>query len=239
MSLLGDEEIRLAVNSGSLVIDPFEETKLQAASYDVRLGKRAIITKSLSLDELRGRIEGGTAPELDVESERSITIPGGGFALVTSRERIVTDGIHVGHIGMKTYYVRKGLTLLSGLQIDPWWDGVLVVGLANVSPRNIVLEYEDDLCTIEFHRLNSAVQQRVPSEYMSEQREGRLPRADRDYLRTIETMSVSDLTQALLRLSSNVEAISGHFNRFWIGFGTVILVTLLTFVLALLQMITR
>lgn len=220
-----------------LVLNPFDENSLKAASYDIRLGKRAIITKSLSLEELRGRVERDAIPELDVERERSITIPGGGFALVTSLEQIGTDGSHVGHIGMKTYYVRKGLTLLSGLQIDPWWDGVLVVGLANVSPRSITLEYGDELCTIEFHRLNLAVEKRVPSEYMEEQREGRIPRADRDYLRTIETMSVSDLTQALLRLSSNVETISNQFRWFWVGFATVILVTLLTFVLALIQII--
>jgi len=237
MSLLSQGEIREALQHGGLGIEPFRENNLQAASYDVRLGKRAIITKSLSLAELKDRVADNTVPELDVETERSITIPGGGFALVTTLERITTDGSHVGHIGMKTYYVRKGLTLLSGLQIDPWWDAPLVVGLANVSPRSITLEYEDDLCTIELHRLNEAVPKRIPSGYMTEQREGRIPRSDRDYLRTIETMSVSDLTQALLRLSTNVEGLSRQFKGFWIGFATVIIMTLLAAMLALVQII--
>ena len=237
MSLLSDREVRSALDGQSIKLDPFNEDGLKAASYDIRLGKKAIITKSLSLDELRDRIEKEIVPELDVERERSITIPGGAFALVTTLERIATDGSHVGHIGMKTYYVRKGLTLLSGLQIDPWWDGVLVLGLANVSPQMITLEYQDDLCTIEFHRLSQPAEKRVPSDYMAEQREGRIPRSDKDYLRTIETMSVSDLTQALLRLSTNVETISDQIKRYWYGFGAVILVVLLTFILALVQII--
>lgn len=232
MSLLSDQEIREAIQKGSLTIDPLRAENLRAASYDLRLGKRAIITKSVSLDELKRKIERDEAPELDVEKESSITIPGGSFALVTSLERIVTDGAHLGHIGMKTYYVRKGLMLLSGLQIDPWWDGILVLGLANVSPRSVTLEYGDDLCTIEIHRLNAPADKREPSPYLAEQREGKIPRADKDYLRTIETMSVSDLTQALLRLSSNVEALSTQFRWFWVGFGTLI-------ILALIQVIFR
>jgi len=30
---------------------------------------------------------------------------------------------------MKSYYVRKGIVLLAGLQIDPGWDGYLVLGV--------------------------------------------------------------------------------------------------------------
>ncbi len=40
------------------------------------------------------------------------------------------------------------------------------MGLANASPHGISLEYEDDLCAVEFHRLNAPVEQRVPSEYL-------------------------------------------------------------------------
>jgi hypothetical protein len=66
---------------------------------------------------------------------------------------------------------------------------------------------------------------------MSEQREGRIPVSDKDYLRTIETMSVSDLTKALVDLSQNVSGLSKWVRGFWIGFGIIIALAVLTIVL--------
>lgn len=62
----------------------------------------------------------------------------------------------VGHIGMRLYYVRKGLILLAGMRIDPEWDEHLVVGVYNASPREIVLDYLSHLIVIEFHQLTKA-----------------------------------------------------------------------------------
>jgi len=66
---------------------------------------------------------------------------------------------------------------------------------------------------------------------MAEQRDGRIPTSDKDYLRTIETMSVSDLTKALVDLSKNVSDVSKWVRGFWIGFGIVIILAVLTIVL--------
>jgi len=41
--------------------------------------------------------------------------------------------MHAAHTGMRSYYVRKGIAILSGIQIDPGWDAPLVLGLANLS----------------------------------------------------------------------------------------------------------
>ena len=132
---------------------------------------------------------------------------------------------------MRTYYTRKGLAVLSGLQIDPGWNGILVLGLANLSPRSVTLDYKDTLCTIEIHRLNRPAEKAYDGKYMAEQRDGRIPTSDKDYLRTIETMSVSDLTKALVDLSKNVSDVSKWVRGFWIGFGIVIILAVLTIVL--------
>ena len=232
MAILTDGEIKEAINKGELEIDPFdEEHGLQPASYDARLGKRAIITKSVSLEELKGKVEKEQIKEINVEKEESITIPGGAFALVSTLERIRLEGNYAGHIGMRTYYTRKGLVILSGLQIDPKWDGILVLGLANLSPRSLTLDYGDHLCTIEIHRLNRAANKDYSGLYMGEQREGKIPSADKDYLRTIETMSVSDLTNALIDLSRNVGDLGKWVRGFWIGFAIVIILAILSLVL--------
>jgi deoxycytidine triphosphate deaminase len=231
MAILTDSEVREAISQGDIEIDPFDEERgLQPASYDMRLGKRAIISKSVSLDELKGKIQQEQVKEINVEKEESITIPGGAFALVTTLERIKLAGNYAGHIGMRTYYTRKGLAILSGLQIDPQWDGVLVLGIANLSPRALTLDYKDHLCTIEIHRLNRAANQDYSGLYVGEQKEGKIPSADKDYLRTIETMSVSDLTNALVDLSRNVGDLGKWVRGFWIGFAIVIVLGILAIV---------
>ena len=230
MALLTDGEIKEAIEKGELEIDPFdEEHGLQPASYDMRLGKKALITKSVSLEELKGKVQKEEVKEINIEKEESVTIPGGAFALVSTLERIRLGGNYTSHIGMRTYYTRKGLVILSGLQIDPRWDGCLVLGLANLSPRSLTLDYGDHLCTIEIHRLNRAADKDYSGLYMAEQREGRIPSADKDYLRTIETMSVSDLTNALIDLSRNVGDLGKWVRGFWI----VIVLALLSIVLSL------
>jgi len=226
MALLTDNELKKAMEKGDIEIKPFEEKQLQSATYDMRLGKRAIISKTVTLKELKDQIDKEEAKEINVDEERSIRIPGGSFALVTTLERIKLGQTYAGHIGMSTYYVRKGLSLLSGLQIDPGWDGVLILGLANVSPRSITVDYQDDICSIEIHRLNIEPDKVYSGAYMEDQREGKIPKQDKDYLRTIETMSVSELTGALVNMSRSVDRLSRIMWYFWIPVGLTFLVVL-------------
>jgi dCTP deaminase len=202
--LLSDVEIRDAMKKGEIVIENFDAESLQPASYDLRLGKRGIVTKSISLQELKEKLSKEEVKETDIEKEQSITIPAGSFALVTSLESLKFSTLYAGHLGAKSYYTRKGLALLSGLQVDPGFEGVLVLGFANLSPRTIVIEHEDPICTLEIHKLSKPASKPYSGKVLSEQKEGKIPIEDKDYLRTIETMSISDLTQALVTLSDNV-----------------------------------
>ena len=70
--LLSDVEIRDAMKKKKLIIDPFNEPNLQPASYDLRVGKRALVS--------------GMENEIDLESRRSFTLKAGDFALMTTLE---------------------------------------------------------------------------------------------------------------------------------------------------------
>lgn len=227
MALMTDREIKEAIKQGNIMIDPLEEKQLQAATYDARLGKKAILSKAVTIEELKKQVAKEEANEVDIEEEGTLRIPGGSFALVSTLERIKLGNKYVGHIGMSTYYVRKGLSLLSGLQIDPGWDGVLILGLANLAPRSINIDYQDSICSIEFHQLNVEPTKTYEGEYLKAQREGKIPREDKDYLRTIETMSVSELTGALVNMSRSIDSLSSNMRMFWIPIGIAILASLL------------
>jgi deoxycytidine triphosphate deaminase len=55
MALLTDFEIKEALKNEGLEINPYDEESLQPASYDMRLGGKAIITKTVSLEELKDK----------------------------------------------------------------------------------------------------------------------------------------------------------------------------------------
>ena len=133
MALMTDREIRDAIAASGTAIEPFAEDSLQPASYDLGVGDTAIVVKSVNLEQLEKVIRDEVSPEIDLRVHRTISIPAGGFALITTLERVKLSPSHAGHIGVRSYFTRKGLALLSGLQIDPGFQGFLVLGLANLS----------------------------------------------------------------------------------------------------------
>jgi len=190
--LITDAEIRQALSAGKLRIANFSEANLEAASYDMRIGPRLLI----SSDEA----------EIDLSKKGSATLKPGVFALVTTHENVQLANDIAGHIGVKSYYTRKGIVMLTGLQIDPGFEGVLVVGLYNASPRSITLDYLAPFCTVEFHQLSQAVER--PFISGDEQRHGNIPRADKDYLRTLETQSLSEMSESLRKLTVAVGSLA-------------------------------
>lgn len=219
--LMTDGEIREGMKTGKLAIEDFSEKSLQPASYDMRFGSRLLIT--------------GEPAEIDLSKKGSALLRPGLFALVATQEKIRLCNSIAGHIGVKSYYTRKGMVVLSGLQIDPGFEGVLVIGLYNASPRSITLEYLAPFCTVEFHQLAKPVF--APFVSGDEQKDGNIPRVDKDYLRTLETESLSDMSRSLKQLTENVSSLTHSIKTMeWvmgIGFGILgLMVTLTTILVA-------
>lgn len=205
--LMTDAEISQAMADGDLEIIEFSPVCLQPASYDMRLGTRALATNRQE--------------EVDVGKEGSITIKAGDFALLTTQEKVRLSRMIAGHIGVRSYFTRKGLVLLAGLQIDPGFEGTLVLGVYNASPRNLVLDYLTPFCTVEFHRLARPTEQVYKSG--EEQKQGKIPVADKDYLRTLETQTLSEMSSAVRELSMNVQDLTSSMRSFskFMYFGAV------------------
>ena len=84
MALLTDIEIKEARKNKEIDIDPFEEEKcLKGSSYDLRLGQRGIISRSVTLEQLKTKIRAEEVKEINIEKEESVSIPGAAFALRT------------------------------------------------------------------------------------------------------------------------------------------------------------
>lgn len=136
----------------------------------------------------------------------SLHLDAGDFALVLTRESIKLPLDVTCVIGTRSSLARRGLILLAGLQVDPGFEGHLRFGLFNASPRKITLDYDDGLCMLEFHKLSGPVEHAAPRN--QELIEGKIPEADRAYLRQLETTSLSELGRNVQSLTKSVESLT-------------------------------
>jgi len=213
--LLPDHEIEKAIEDEG-IIKNYDEDCIEPSSYDMRVGKRAILS--------------GIDKEIDVEKESGVVIKPGQFSIITTYESLNFPNNLAGHIGVKSYYTRKGLVLLSGLQIDPGFKGVLVLGVYNAAPRKLTLDYLSPFCTIEMHRLTTPVKK--PYKNSIEQAKGMIPQIDKDYLRTIETESLSDLSNNVRNLTMNISNLTNMVYKILIPVAVGTLVVLIGTIIA-------
>lgn len=137
--MLTDVEIREAMASGDLAIEPLADACVQSASYDFRVGRQAFLS--------------GTDEVTDVANKGLVIIDPGEFAVVATRESVRCGAQYAAQRGLDSKYARQGLVLLSGPQVDPGFHGVLIVRVTNLSPRRVTLMYEAPFLTVQFFRL--------------------------------------------------------------------------------------
>ncbi|MEW6096575.1 MAG: hypothetical protein AB1567_08625 [bacterium] len=119
-TILTDKQIRdmLEGKKSGIRIEKYDPKSkcVQPASYDFRLGKKAIIPNHTFFEkDGTKQIE---SREVNVEEEGEIKIQSGGYALVTTYECVELSSQYAGRIGLTSSFTRKGLILLAGPQID-------------------------------------------------------------------------------------------------------------------------
>lgn len=149
--------IRELVEKKELIIDPFDAKCLGPASYDMRVGDRAL--KSLKEDG---------SPVVDVSRDRLLTIGTGEFVELLTLEKLELPADIVGRFGIRSFYTRKGLVPFAGPQVDPGFRGYLNISLFNTGPRPIVLKYGDTFCTVEFSKLENPCEKPYDGQYQDQ-----------------------------------------------------------------------
>ena len=210
--LMSDKALRKALKTGGLKIENFDERCLQPASYDMRLGEDAITSSRRE--------------KFNPADKGLLTIPPGDFALVTTHEKVSLTPKMAGHIGLRSLYSKKGLVMLSGPQIDPGFKGVLVIGLSNLSPRDVVIPYKDAFCTVEFYGLEEPATKAYSGEYQDQK--GIQPSDIRNLVEA-QGMTFGQVITALQGLSQDVKSLSDSVKTLrWLfpvilGFGIAVI----------------
>lgn len=138
--VLSDKMIRdLAINQNML--EPFDEQKLQAVSYDISSGNVAVVYKTIdrSIDlRNKGLVELVTR---NVDITAGYHIKPNEYILVKTKERFSMPANLTAHIRPRTTFTKLGLTV-SAQHMNPEFQGYLYLGLYNATP-NIIDIYPD------------------------------------------------------------------------------------------------
>ena len=206
--ILTDRQIKEASDSGDIIIDPFEEKQIQAASYDLRIGKQGATASRKKL--------------INIEKDGYLLLKPGDFAVITALEILHLNSQHVGRFGLRSKYARKGLIATTGPQIDPGYKGRLIIALTNPTPNSITLPYCDDFLTVEFHKLEEPSTHPYSGEYMNKTE---LRPEDIEMIVETESMSMPEFITTLNSLSQNIDRLTTDMKTFqWIvGVGLIIL----------------
>lgn len=135
-AVLADKDIRDLVTEQGLISE-FVEGSLQGASYDLRLGPEYFTR--------------GEHCRLSGESPGCRLAPGQ-FVLFTSLEHLKLPANVVGHAGLISRWAQRGLVSLFSPQIDPGFEGLIVVPLFNAGNAPVTVKLGEAIFTVEFVR---------------------------------------------------------------------------------------
>jgi dCTP deaminase len=194
--MMSDNQIRAALTAKEIVLDPFDDAKLEPASYDARVGKWAFSSSSKE--------------KVNLAEKGLLVIEPGEFAVLETRENVELDNRTVGQLGLRSEYAQRGLLMLSGPQIDPGFQGILTVRVINLAPKPIALPFEEPFLTIQFFRLSNAVTKTYSG---IRQRQTGISARDIQELVETEGLTLGQVMKTLGALAKDVSELRGGIAR--------------------------
>jgi len=155
MSLLCDWEIKNAVDSGELVIKPFDATLISSNSVDLRLGDQFLTY--LKSDVVIDPYDCETVGK-DIRTTwnaKTFIINPGDFILARTLEYIKLPDFYAARVEGKSSLARIGLTIhQTGGWIDSGFGGTVTLEISNVNVRPIRLYAEMLICQLAIFLTN-------------------------------------------------------------------------------------
>ncbi|HKW29944.1 MAG TPA: dCTP deaminase, partial [Verrucomicrobiae bacterium] len=189
--ILPAQQIVAHYKKGDILIAPFDEDQVQAASYDLRVGEQGATTTGRKL--------------VNIKEVGYLAIEPGDFAILITLEELKLGPQYSARFGLRSKYARKGLIATTGPQVDPGYHGRLIIGLTNLTPKSVTLPYKDDLLTVEFHKLEEATTKPYTGPYQGKMELGA---EEIEAITQSEGMALSEMITTLRSLSANVGKLS-------------------------------
>ena len=197
MSVISGRQIKQFIKQGKLRIEPFDDKQLQPASYDLKIGTK--ILASPTGPEKLGRVI------VLSKDKPSFSIEPGQMVGVISHERLNLSLEICGRFGIRSCFARMGINAFGGLQLDPGFNGRLIMNLLNVGPESVTLKLNDILFTVEFELLDEEAESPYNGPY---QEQDDFPEDQYNYIMSAHTTSLAEiptLRTEVARLSNVIE----------------------------------
>ena len=170
--ILSDRDIRSALETGRIVIEPFSPDAVQPSSVDLHLDRRFRVFRNSRYPFIDVRKDQPDLTELvEIEEEQPFILHPGEFVLGSTLERVSLPDDLVARLEGKSSLGRLGLLIHSTAgYVDPGWDGNLTLELSNVANLPITLYYGMKIGQISFQQMSSPVDvaygdERIGSKY--------------------------------------------------------------------------
>jgi dCTP deaminase len=182
--LLSDRDIRAEIDSGRVVLTPYDEGMVQPSSVDVRLDKFFRTFSNHKYPVIDPREEQADLTELvEVAGDSSFILHPGEFVLGSTYEVVRLPDDLAARLEGKSSLGRLGLLTHSTAGfIDPGFDGHVTLELSNVATLPITLWPGMKIGQLCFFRLSSASEHPYGSERYGSRYQGqRGPTASRSF----------------------------------------------------------
>jgi dCTP deaminase len=174
MSVLSDRDIRAAIESGEVVIRPYDPVDLQPSSVDLHLDRRFRVFRNNRYPYIDVRKPQPDLTELvTIENDEPFILHPGEFVLGQTLEWTELPADLVARLEGKSSLGRLGLLIHSTAgYVDPGWKGNLTLELSNVANLPIALYFGMKIGQISFFRMSSAVERPYGSKELGSKYQG-------------------------------------------------------------------
>ena len=173
--ILSDRDIRAALASGRVGIEPFDDAAVQPSSVDLRVDRffRTFHNHRHPFIDVKKQMEDLTEV-VEVKEEEAFILHPGEFVLGSTKEYVRLPEDLVARLEGKSSLGRLGLLINSTAgYVDPGFEGHLTLELSNVANLPITIYPDMKIGQISFFRLTSPAENpygsgRVGSKYQGQ-----------------------------------------------------------------------
>lgn len=157
--IFSDRSIRDAVDTGKIVIDPYEPSYVQPSSVDLRVGDGFRVFVNHKYSEIDPRAPQEDLTQLVEVGDEAFMLHPGEFVLGSTLERVKLGDDVVARLEGKSSLGRLGLLIHSTAGfIDPGFEGHITLELSNVATLPIAIYPGMKIGQISFYQMTTAAE---------------------------------------------------------------------------------
>jgi dCTP deaminase len=185
--VLSDGAIKRLIESGRVVIEPYDEALMQPSSLDVRVDRYFRVFRNSRYPYIDVREAQEELTELVEVDDGPFILHPGEFVLGSTLERIALPDDLVARLEGKSSLGRLGLLIHSTAGfIDPGWDGHVTLELSNVANLPITIYPGMKIGQLSFMRLSEPAERPYGSGGLGSKYQGQRGPTPSRYYRNFE-----------------------------------------------------